>query len=111
MKAFEQHDQDFDEQRILIPLDSALSKLTLHDISVQLSHYSEMLDGKLAGIASGGTVHNEDIPELKRAQDQVLGAMAEDIQQLVKIKGEEIANHVMGQMVTTTAMYSNLIQK
>lgn len=94
MKAFEQHDQDFDEQRILIPLDSALSKLTLHDISVQLSHYSEMLDGKLAGIASGGTVHNEDIPELKRAQDQVLGAMAEDIQQLVKIKGEEIADQM-----------------
>ncbi len=97
MKAFEQHDQDFDEQRILIPLDTALRKITLHDVSLRLDKYNEMLDAKLSGIVSSGVVKNEDIPQLKRAQDQVLGAMAEDIGNLVAQQGKDIANRMTEQ--------------
>lgn len=97
MKAFEQHDQNFDEQRILVPLDTALRKITLHDVSLTLNKYNEMLDGKLSGIVSGGVVKNEDIPQLKRAQDQVLSVMAEDIQKLVEQQGRDIANRMTEQ--------------
>ena len=56
-----------------------------------------MLDAKLSGIVSSGVVKNEDIPQLKRAQDQVLGAMAEDIGNLVAQQGKDIANRMTEQ--------------
>lgn len=92
MKAFEQHDQDFDEQRILVPLDNALRKIVIRDIDLQMDKYTDMLSGKLTGIVTGGVVRNEDIPELKRAQDQVLAAMSEDVVREIKHQGEQMVN-------------------
>lgn len=92
MKAFEQHDQNFDEQRILVPLDNALRRIILPNISLKLSKYTDMLDGKLSGMVTSGTVRNEDIPELKRAQDQVLAAMSEDIAEEIKAQGNKITD-------------------
>lgn len=92
MKVFEQHDENFDEQRILVPLDNALRKIVLQDIDLQMSKYTDMLDGKLSGLVTGGTVRNEDIPELKHAQDQVLAAMSEDIVKEIKVQGNKITD-------------------
>lgn len=92
MKAFDQHDQDFDEQRILVPLENALRKVTIPDIELQQSKYAEMLDGKLTGFVTGGVVKNENIPEVKRAQHQVLTAMSEDIIQEIRRQGEHVEN-------------------
>ncbi len=97
MKAFDQYDQDFDENRILNPMNTALGELIIPDISLTLDKYTGLLDEKLAGIVSGGEVRNENIPQLKRAHDQVLNVMAEDIQKLVEQHGKDICDKMSEQ--------------
>lgn len=92
LKAFDRHNQDFDEQRILVPLDNALRKLVVRDIDLPLGRYVEMLDGQLSGVVTSGVVINDDIPELKRVQDKVLTSMSEDIVQEVRHQREQIVN-------------------
>ncbi len=97
MRAFDQHNQDFDEHRILDPVDQALDKIILPDIALPMDKYTELLDEKLTGIVSNGVVKNEDIPELKRAQDQVLSVMAEDIKKKVEQQGRDISDRLAEQ--------------
>ena len=90
MSAFEKADKDFNEDRILIPLDNALNKITLPQIDIQMESYEAMLDSMLSDIVSKGAVKNDDIPELKVAQDKILNKLADDIEKQIKKQGEEI---------------------
>jgi len=65
-----------------------------------------MLDGKLAGIVSNGVVQNENIPVLKRAQDQVIAAMSQDIIFNVREQGKTIDNKLQ---VQGSAFIDNIV--
>lgn len=97
MGAFEQSDKDFDENKILIPLENALSRISLPTFEIEADAYEEMLDGLLSGIVSNGVVKNDDIPMLKRAQDQVLAKMSKDIVQEIRDKGVEMDQNLQTQ--------------
>ena len=97
MGAFEASDRHFDENKILVPLDTTLNRITIPEVEIDLSKYESMLDGKLAGIVSNGVVQNENIPVLKRAQDQVIAAMSQDIIFNVKEQGKMIDNKLQVQ--------------
>ena len=97
MGAFEASDRNFDENKILVPLDTTLNRITIPEVEIDLSKYESMLDGKLAGIVSNGVVQNENIPVLKRAQDQVIAAMSQDIIFNVKEQGKMIDNKLQVQ--------------
>lgn len=97
MGAFDRADKEFDENKIIMPLDNALNRITLPEISLDLSEYETMLDGKLGGIAYGGVVRNDDIPALKRAQDQVIDAMSKEFITMIKKQGKEIDKNLQKQ--------------
>lgn len=91
MKAFDQTDPDFNENKILVPLENALKRLTIVDLpTMDLEKYIERLDSKLEGIAIKGVVKNEDIPQLKRIQSQILSEMAEDIVERICEEGKKV---------------------
>lgn len=100
MRAFEQSDKEFDEDKILIPLEIALARVTLPEFQISLEPYEEKLDGYLGGIVTNGAVKNEKIPELKRAQDRVLRQMSEDIVEMLRQQGEEIDHNLQVQAGT-----------
>lgn len=97
MKAFDQADREFDENKILIPLENALSRITLSDFEISREPYEVMLDGELGGIVSNGIVKNENIPVLKKAQDRVIGRMSQDIVNKVREEGDRIDHKLQEQ--------------
>lgn len=97
MGAFEQSDKEFDENKILIPLENALTRITLPSIDLSLEPYEAMLDENLGGIVSSGAVKNDEIPLLKRAQDKVLKRMSEDIMEKIREQGIAIDNNLQKQ--------------
>lgn len=94
MKAYDLHAQDFDADKILIPLENALSQITIPDIELDYQRYNTLLAEKLTGIVTKGVVKNEDIPELKRMQDQVLDRIAQDLVEKIKAQGQETENQL-----------------
>lgn len=88
--AFEFSGRHFDENKILVPLETALNRITLPEVNIDKTKYESMLDEKLAGIVSNGVVKNDNIPVLKRSQNQVIAEMSEDIVAEVKKQGEKI---------------------
>ncbi|MBQ1659906.1 MAG: dynamin family protein [Clostridia bacterium] len=90
MIAFNSNDKDFDENTILSPLKTSLSRISIPQISIDMGKYNEMLDSMLSGFASNGVVKNEHIPELKRAQDRVLQEMSDDFVELIEESGRNI---------------------
>ncbi len=49
MGAFDRADKEFDENKIIMPLENALNRITLPEISLDLSEYESLLDQKLGG--------------------------------------------------------------
>ena len=94
IKAFSNLGKDFDENRILIPLNNTLQKITIPELTLSASKYEEMLDGELTGKVSNDTVKNKNIPILKSAQDRVLEKMSEDLMENIKKEGNRIANEL-----------------
>ena len=108
MNVFEQSDKEFDENKILIPLENALSRITLPSIELDMQPYEEMLDEKLSGIVSNGVVKNENIPVLKRTQDKVMAKMSEDIVAKIKQQGVEIDHNLQKQ---ATVFIDNIVNQ
>lgn len=92
LAAFEQSDKDFDENRIIIPLETSLKRISLPQFNMDSARYIDMLDGMISGVADRGTVRNEDIPELKRAQTRVMMEISKDIIAELRKQGVDIDN-------------------
>ena len=90
MGAFDQADKDFDEDRILIPLDNALNRIVFPEIQLELEPYEDMLDELTSGIVTDGVVMDQNIPELKRAQNKINARISEDIVMQMKKEGDRI---------------------
>ena len=97
MGAFDRADKEFDENKIIMPLENALNRITLPEISLDLSEYESLLDQKLGGVAFGGVVKNDNIPALKRAQDQVIDAMSREFIDMIKKQGAAIDSNLQKQ--------------
>ncbi len=97
MGAFDRADKEFDENKIIMPLENALNRITLPEISLDLSEYESLLDQKLGGVAFGGVVKNDNIPALKRAQDQVIDAMSREFIDMIKKQGTAIDSNLQKQ--------------
>lgn len=97
IKAFDTSDKEFDENKILIPLENALSRIMLPSINIDREKYEKQLDSLIGGYVSKGTVLNEDIPQLKRAQDKVLSAISDDIVSMIKSQGDEMDKLLVSQ--------------
>lgn len=96
--AFEQAGKEnFDEKRILGPLNSALKEISLPDFEIELQIYEEELDKELGGIVTNGIVKNDNIPLLHRAQGKVLNKMSRDIESKIKKQGEEISSKLQNE--------------
>ena len=97
-EAFEQAEKkDFDENRILGPLNNALKEISLPDFEIELQIYEEELDKELGGIVTNGIVKNDNIPLLHRAQGKVLNKMSRDIESKIKKQGEEISSKLQNE--------------
>ena len=97
-EAFEQAEKkDFNENRILGPLESALKEISLPDFEIELQIYEEELDKELGGIVTNGIVKNDNIPLLHRAQGKVLNKMSRDIESKIKKQGEEISSKLQNE--------------
>lgn len=93
--AFDTSNRNFNEDEILIPLDNALDKIVIQDITMDVGKYLNMLDEELTGVISAGEiVKNDDIHILKKAQNNILNIMSEDFVEDVKKRGKEIENQL-----------------
>lgn len=90
MNAFNSADRNFDENVILDPLETSLSKISFPEVTLDLGRYNDMLDSMLGGIVSNGVVKNENIPMLKRTQDKILDEMSKDVIARIEDNGEKI---------------------
>ncbi len=97
MRAFDQSDKDFDENKILIPLENALSRITIPNFEITREPYEIMLDEALGGIVSSGVVKNENIHVLKQTQDRILAKISQDIIDKIKEQGVEIDHNLQKQ--------------
>lgn len=97
MRVFDRTDREFDENRILVPLDAALARITLPNFEMSLEPYEAMLDESLGGIVSSGVVKNDNIPLLKRTQDKILAKISEDIVKIIRTQGKEIDSNLQKQ--------------
>lgn len=97
IKAFDTSDKDFDENKILFPLETALARITLPSIVIDREKYEKQLDGLIGGFVDRGSVKNDNIPQLKRAQDKVLASIAADVKNMILKQGEEMDRMLVAQ--------------
>lgn len=78
MNAFDVGDRSFDENTVLLPLQSALNRIIVPTLNFDTEKYNEMIDMKLSGKTSGGTVRDDNIGYMTVAQQEILLAMQKD---------------------------------
>ena len=81
--AFDLGDKNFNENDILMPLAITLKKLTIPEIKIDLDNYREIISKRF----SSGVVEGNKINELLLAQEQVLGKMADDLENQISNTG------------------------
>ncbi|MGN1319057.1 MAG: dynamin family protein [Lachnospirales bacterium] len=93
--AFDTSNRNFNEDEMLIPLDNALEKIVIQDVTMDIGKYLNMLDEELTGVISAGEiVKNDNIHILKKAQNRILNIMSEDFVEDVRKRGKEIENQL-----------------
>ena len=97
MGAFEESNKEFDENKILMPLDNALNKITIPQIEINVEIFEEMLNKELTGVVINGVVKNEKIPLLKKAQSKVMSAISKEVVNKIKEQGTKIENDLQKQ--------------
>lgn len=100
LSAFEQNDRDFDENRIILPLEGALNRITIPQMSLDKQKYLEYLDSITVNITENGAVKNEHIPELKKAQNQAFLKVSKDIVEYLRQEAQNIDNSLQGESAT-----------
>lgn len=97
MRAFDQSDKKFDENKILMPLENALLRITLPNFEMNCEPYEAMLDDDIGGVVSNGVVKNDNIYLLRRTQGKILEEMSQDIKEKFKEQGIEIERNLQNQ--------------
>lgn len=108
LNAFQAADADFDENDILMPVESVLSKVTIPDFSVVDSEkYSNMILSEFPS----AQVRDEEISRLELKQAQVLEKIAKDITARLEEKANEIAAQLKEQSLYFTDDVKVAIEK
>ncbi|MCM1168268.1 MAG: hypothetical protein NC401_19965, partial [Ruminococcus sp.] len=92
--------KDFDENSVILPLESVLRKITIPRLEFGVEKYYKMLDEELSGIACGGTVKNDNIPLLLLAQNKVFTNMEEDIKLYISKQCDDVSSFLSAQSGT-----------
>ena len=100
LSAFEQNDKDFDENRIILPLESALNRISIPQVEINQQKYLDLLDDITVNIASNGAVKNDNISQLKRDQDRVLVEISQDIIEYLRQEAVNIDNSLQNESAT-----------
>lgn len=100
LAAFEQNDKDFDENRIILPLESALNRITIPQVEMNTQKYIDLLDSITVDISDKGAVKNENIPELKKAQDRVFVEISKDVIEYLRNEAQNIDNKLQSESAT-----------
>lgn len=95
--AFDISDRSFDENTILMPLESALRKITIPYLDFNVDNYYNLIDKKLSGLVSGGTVKDENIGLLLKAQQEILNQMKLDFTDSVPHQCDTLASNLQRQ--------------
>jgi len=94
--AFDLVDEEFNEQEILLPLNSALSRITIPKIELEAAKY----DQKLTNEFTSSIVKNEDISRLMLTQDRIMAEISKDITKILDEKAKDIDKLLMIQANT-----------
>ncbi|MGG0706519.1 dynamin family protein [Bacillus paramobilis] len=89
-------EEEFDEREILIPLNGALSRITIPKIEIEATKY----DQKLTDEFTKGTVEGEEISRLMLTQDRIMAEINKDIVAILDEKEKEIEDLLMKQANT-----------
>ncbi len=84
--AFDMVDEQFNEQEILLPLNSALGRISIPKIELEATKY----DKKLTDEFTSSVVENEDISRLMLKQDRIMAEISKDIVSILDQKAKEI---------------------
>jgi len=108
LNAFQRADADFDENDILMPVESVLSKVTIPDFSVVDSEkYSNMILSEFPS----SQVRDEEISRLELKQAQVLEKIAKDITAKLEEKADEISAQLQEQSMYFTDDVKKAVEK
>ncbi|WP_379968297.1 dynamin family protein [Ectobacillus sp. sgz5001026] len=95
-RAFDVVDEEYNEQEILLPLNSALCQITIPKIKLEATKY----DQKLTDEFTSSIVKNEDISRLMLTQDRIMAEINKDIVTILDLKAKEIDGLLMKQANT-----------
>lgn len=95
--AFDIGDRNFDENAILMPLESALRKITIPYLDFNVEKYYSLIDKKLSGIVSSGTVKDDNIGSLLVAQQEILDQMRSDLTDSISRQCDVLASNLQQQ--------------
>lgn len=95
--AFDIGDRSFDENAILMPLESALRKITIPYLDFNVEKYYSLIDKKLSGVVSSGTVKDEKISLLLVAQQEILDQMRIDYTESISMQCEVLESNLQQQ--------------
>jgi GTPase SAR1 family protein len=84
--AFDLVDEEFNEQEILLPLNTALGLITIPKIELEATKYDQELTDKF----STSIVKNEDISRLMLTQDRIMAQISKDIVKILDKKAKDI---------------------
>lgn len=90
-------DKNFDENSVIVPLDSALKKIVIPTLHFDVEKYNKMIDEKLSGIVSGATVKNDNIPIMEKAQNEIFAVMKNDMESYIRNQCEDVSNLLSAQ--------------
>lgn len=75
---FDISQRDFDENIVLSPVETALVKIIIPELDINVDKYFGMIDEKLAGVISNGRVRDDDIYIMLCAQNEIFNEMMKD---------------------------------
>lgn len=94
--AFDLVDEEFNEQEILLPLNSALGRIMIPKIELEATKY----DQKLTDEFRTSIVENEEISRLMLTQDRIMAEINKDIVAILDEKAKEIDSLLIKQANT-----------
>lgn len=70
--------RDFDENIVLSPVETALGKIIIPELDINVDKYFDMIDEKLGNVIVDKTVRDEHIYIMEQAQEEILNEMMKD---------------------------------
>ena len=87
---FDFSEEGFDPEAVLLPLETALARITMPYITLDLDHYIETIQQQF----TSAEVENDDIARLRKEQARIIGLLLDEINSEVDKNVEHILNQL-----------------